>query len=152
MLSQSNLWRGSSRLTNTAVPTYRMSPVDHEVSHQNNGPVTLMGASERFRNCIGGRSAPPGLLLPHLIMGANGHSRNRGLGITERLQAEDKASSHANMPFSFTLTLLPSHCTLIREKHPMQPASFTPAMSGSPISAPGSLWCLYKDIIRREQG
>lgn len=113
MLSQSNLWRGSSRLTNTAVPTYRMSPADHEVSHQNNGPVTLMGASERFRNCIGGRSAPPGLLLPHLIMAANGCDRNGGSGLRRDCGLKTKAGGHANVPFSLTLTLLPSRWTRI---------------------------------------
>lgn len=72
-----------------------------------------MGASERFRNCIGGRSAPPGLLLPHLIMGANGHSRNRGLGITVRLQAEDKGEQSREHAFflhlDFTAVSLDPH-------------------------------------------
>lgn len=129
MLSQSNLWRGSSRLTNTAVPTYRMSPADHEVSHQNNGPVTLMGASERFCNCIGGRSAPPGLLLPHLIMAANGCGRNGGCGLRRDCGLKTKAGGHANVPFSLTLTFLPSRWTHIRVKHAMRPASFTRALS-----------------------
>lgn len=67
LLSQSNLWGKSSWLTNTAVPTYRISPVDHEVSHQNNGQSPTNGASGRFQNCTGGRSALLGLLLPHII-------------------------------------------------------------------------------------
>lgn len=158
MLSQSNLWRGSSRLTNTAVPTYRMSPADHEVSHQNNGPVTLMGASERFRNCIGGRSAPPGLLLPHLIMAANGCDRNGGSGLRRDCGLKTKAGGHANVPFSFTLTFLPSRWTAEKlvafcVKHAMRPAPFTRALSSSPISGCGR-WARrpYRDIIRREQG
>lgn len=68
LLLQSNLWLNSSWVTNTAAPTYHGSPVHDEAAIKRKAQSATNRASGRFQECVGGRSAPLGPLLPHIII------------------------------------------------------------------------------------